>query len=74
MATLEIGDELQIGPAAKLIYAGNNTADICRFIPERSRTGGLTNSGKGEWKVNELETGKPLTEQQIAYWMAKKGN
>jgi hypothetical protein len=70
--TLEIGDVLEIGDgAARLVYVGDEKADVERFIPERSRTGGLTNSGRGKWLL--YQSAETLNEKQIAAWIAKKG-
>lgn len=67
--TLEIGDELILA-SAKLVYVGDGNAKVARFIPERSATGGLTNSGKGRWDVSDKV--QALTQPQIAAWLAQK--
>jgi hypothetical protein len=70
--TLEVGDEMFLANGgAKLVYVGDNSAKVGRFIPERSATGGLTNSGKGKWEVSEKI--QALNDAQIAAWLAKKG-
>jgi len=55
---LEIGDILEIGKA-RLVYKGDNKADVVRFYP-------VSNA----WKVDK--TDQTLTDEQIAYWLGKK--
>ena len=71
--TLEIGDILQLSDSKRMVYKGDNTAQMELFYPERSATGGLTRSGNGVWKSHETATKiMPLNEQQIAFWLSKK--
>ncbi len=74
---IENGDVLEIKAGVRrLVYLGEGVANVETFIPERGATGGLTNTGTGKWIVDPAypqHSATKLTEQQIAYWVAKKG-
>ena len=68
---LEIGDLMQLpGNLGRLRYVGDGKCVNDKFIPERGRTGGLTNSGKGKW----MQYGEPkaLSPAQVAEWIKRK--
>lgn len=70
---LEIGDIYTYNAGRhRLVYLGDSRADLETYIPERSATGGLTNSGRGKWIVDPAYPGHrniKLTAQQIEAWL-----
>lgn len=70
-AQIPLNDILQTSPnaASRLRYLGEGVACLEMFYPERSATGGLTNSGKGTWKVRDGKENIKLADEQIAAWI-----
>lgn len=67
---LEIGDILVIrADHTRLVYVGNGAAEVERFIPKINAQG-KPNAAHDHWR--RQPGAQPLTEQQIAFWLAKK--
>lgn len=60
--TIEIGDILELSTGKRMVYKGDGIASLELFYPVSN-----------EWRTGDGAKTMPLNEQQITFWLSKKG-